>query len=168
MNISSGNFLRFVGFEYVMLGVVGLTALLLPSSGLLMLCGLGQMALLVSPLDITFEYGGAAWCYELPKGGLGCNWNDDAIQNARAVISALCIISVVGGLSGIWAASTKDKPTGRVVWFVLMIVSVVVALSNFLWYFKSAMAFSPFVFVVQTCWAAGYVVAYVRWSRSNA
>ena len=54
------------------------------------------------------------------------------IQHARAVVLTLCVISVVGGLSEIWATSTKDKQAGRAVWLVLVVISFGVALWNWI------------------------------------
>jgi len=93
-------FLRFVGVEYAALGLIGLVALFVPSSGLLpwLLCEIATLYLLAAPLALTFGNGVQAICLEQP----GCDLDTDVIQHARATLVALCAISLVGGLLGIW------------------------------------------------------------------
>jgi hypothetical protein len=112
MKLSAKGFLRVVGFMYVTLGTGGLAALLLPSMGLLYLCGFSAVFLLVTPPGFALEYGIQASCFGPPR---ACNLDADVIQHARAVLRLLCVISVVGGLSGIWADIYKrqaSRPCG--------------------------------------------------------
>jgi hypothetical protein len=165
MKISAKGFLRIVGFVYVTLGTGGLAALSLPSTGLLYLCGLSAVFLLVTPPGLPLEYGIQAGCFEHPQ---ACNLDADVIQHARTVIMALCVTSVVGGLSGIWATSTKEKQAGRGVWLVLVIVSLGIALWNLsVWLFDAHP--SPFtVPTANTFWAVTYATAYCVWWQKDA
>jgi hypothetical protein len=163
MKISAKGFLRVVGFMYVTLGTGGLAALLLPSMGLLYLCGFSAVFLLVTPPGLALEYGIQASCFGPPR---ACNLDADVIQHARTVLMALCVISVVGGLSGIWATSTKDKQAGRAVWLVLVVISVAVALWNWIVLLSDAHP-NPFENpTVNTFWAVTYGAAYCLWWRN--
>jgi hypothetical protein len=169
MNIYAKGFLRGVGLLYVTFGIVGLAASLLPSMDLLYLCGLGAMFILVTPPGLTLEYGIQAGCFEQPRGAWGCNLDADVIHHARTVITALCVIAVVGGLSGIWAASTKDKQAGRAVWLALVVLSLGVALWNLNVWFFDAHHSDPFTTPApSTFWAFVYTTAYLRWWRKDA
>jgi hypothetical protein len=163
---------------YVMFGAVGITASLLPSMGLLFVGGFGAMIFFVTPLELVLGYGFQAACFE-QSGGL-CNYAatvplgqmTDEIQHARTVIMALCVMSVVGGLSGAWAASTKDLQAGRAVWLALVVVSFGVALWS-LRGFTAAGVSHPLinggiVAVPNAFWALAYATAYFRWLRKGA
>ena len=169
MKISAECFLRVVGFIYVIIGAAGLAASLLPSMGLLYVCGLSAMTFLVTPPGLVLEYGIQASCFEQPRGAWGCNLDADVIQHARTVIMALCVMSVVGGLSGIWAASTKDKQAGRAVWLALIVVSLGVAFWNLSGWFSDARRINTFAAPVPSAfWALAYATAYFRWLRKGA
>jgi hypothetical protein len=165
MNMSAKRFLRVVGFMYVMFGAAGFTASLLPSMGLLLVCGFGAMMFLVTPPGLVLEYGIQAFCFGQPRGPYFCNLDPDAIQRARTAIMALCVMSVVGGLSGAWAASTKDLQAGRAVWLALVVVSLGVALWSLRVLFTAE---GGIVAVPNAFWALAYATAYFRWVRKGA
>jgi len=132
------------------------------------------MIFLVTPPELVLGYGFQAACFE-QSWGL-CNYNasdSDAIQHARTVIMALCVKSVVGGLSGAWAASTKDLQAGRAVWLALVVVSLGVALWSLRGWFTAAGVSHPLinggiVTVPNAFWALAYATAYFRWLRKGA
>jgi uncharacterized protein (DUF697 family) len=166
LKLSAQRFLQLVGFEYVAVGMVGLGALFLPSGSLLIIGGLSSMYLLVSPRALTLEYGIQAYCFEHPREAWGCNLDSDVIEHARFVVMVLCIMSVLGGLAGVWAASTKDKQAGRAVWLLLIVVSVGVLLWNLMGSLNPFANPVPMLFTAG--WVAAYTMAYFRWLRNDA
>lgn len=165
MSIFGKGLLRFVSFEYVALGVVGLIGLFLPSSKLLTLCGWVMVFLLVAPLAACMEYGMQAICLGQPRGPWGCNLDAGAMQHARAMLMALCIASLVGGLLGIWGVSTRNNRVGHAVWFMLSVLSVAVALWNLKGFFVDSYTSNPLVVAPSILWAAAYATAYFRSAR---
>jgi hypothetical protein len=173
MNMSARGFLRVVGFMYAMFGAAGIAASLLPSIGLLIVCGFGAMMFLVTPPGLVLEYGIQAACFGQSRGPYGCNLDADVIQRALTVIMALSVMSFVGGLSGAWAASTKDQQAGRAVWLALVVVSLGVALwSSSVWFTDGGRSHplinGGIVAVPNAFWSLAYATAYFRWWRKGA
>lgn len=160
MKISARGFLRFVGFEYVAVGLAGLAAVHSGSFWFMVGCGEAALFLLVVPELSVMEYGIQASCFGQPSGSWGCNLEPAEIQHAQLAITALCVASILGGLAGIWAASTKDKEAGRAVWLVLVAISVAVGL----WDLRLVFAGAYFLGCWRSAlWAGAYVTAYSRW-----
>jgi hypothetical protein len=162
----AGGFLRFVGLEYIALGLIGLAALFEPSGNLLGLPALGMSLLLVAPLPLTMENGLHASCFERSGRTGGCNLDPAVIEHARTVLIVLCVLSLLGGLLGVWGASTRNKRAGQAVWLTLTAISVAVALWNLKWFFFDSFASNPLIGAVSAFWALTYAAAYLRALRN--
>jgi hypothetical protein len=139
-----------------------------PSSGLLVWSGLGSSLLLVTPVALTEENGIQASCFEQPRAAWGCNLDTNVIQGARAVLMALCVTSTIGGLLGIWAASTRNKRVGHVIWLTLTGISAAVALWNLQGFIFDSDLRRSDIGLVSIFWVWAYGAAYLRWSRDAA
>jgi hypothetical protein len=152
-------FLRFVGLEYVALGVIGLVALGSGSRNSLAFCGLVTPFLLVAPLALVVENGIQAGCFGQPRAPWGCNLGTYEIQQARSILMVLCIISIAGGALGIWGAWTQRRSAGRIAWLVLTVISVAVALWNLEWFIFDSFSTNPLIGPTSMLWAAAYAFA---------
>ena len=167
MKISAKSFLWFVGIKYVAMGVAGLLALRSGSFWFLVGCGVAALFLLAIPRIAILQYGIPATCFEQDGGSGGCNLDAAEIQHAHLVITAFCVTSILGGLAGIWAVTTKDKQAGRAVWLLLVAVSVAIGLWNL-----SPLVLGSFgeLFLASwssALWALAYAACYYQWLRQE-
>lgn len=125
------------------------------------------MFVLNIPYDMVLQYGYQAGCQEKTGGPVGCNFEAGEIQHAQTVIVAMCAISILGGLSGVWGAWTKDEQAGLAVWLVLVLASAGVAYWNLqVWLSAPHGQLQPFASPAGSLfWFLAHAAAYFWWWR---
>jgi hypothetical protein len=153
-------------FEYVALGMVGLIGLFLPSSKLLTLCGWVNRFFAGSSTGFMYGLWMAGNVFWATARSLGMQFGCRRVQHVRAMLVGLCIVSLVGGLLGIWGVSTQNQKLGHAIWLILSMVSAAVALWNLKGFFVDRLN-NPLMVGPSIFWASPYVTAYVRSFRSS-
>jgi hypothetical protein len=144
-----------------------MVASLLRWSGTLYFSGLAAIFLLNTPSEMVFEYGIPAGCVGQPRQAFACNVEPTEAEHAQTVIVAMCAVSILGGLSGVWAAWTKDRQAGLAVWLVLVLASTGIAcwnLHTWLSVPRDQLLFSPGASIF---WCLAYSGAYFWWWRQK-
>jgi len=162
----STTFLGLVSLAYIVLGVLGVFALLTKSEGLFTLAALMSLFGLVTPLAIVERYGARAIC----SLGPGCNFDKFSIYEGQVVIWVLSILAISAGTLTAFGSlgMRRGEKRGYRIWLPIVVVSVAVAL----WNLSHFLAFSGSLFlpILQLFWALLYALAYAsafRQFRTN-
>jgi len=159
----STTFLGFVSVGYIVLGVLGVLALLTKSVHLFGLAAFISLLALVTPVAIVEPVGIRALCISAGA----CEFDKFILYKAQVVIWVLSILAISAGALTAFGSlrMRRGEKLGYRIWLPFVVVSVVVALWN-VWVFSR----NALVPILQLFWALLYALAYAsafRQFRTN-